>query len=106
MGNHYHALVSIPHGRLSEALQRLHTEYSRHHNRRHRRRAHLFRAHCLALDWPWSSAPVHAGIRAATIPLQEMPLCAAFDDSPRWRERYLDLIRQPNEQEPAVAGSE
>jgi putative transposase len=134
MENHYHALVSIPDGRLSEALQRLHTEYSRHHNRRHRRRAHLFRAHCLArridddgqllvayrylalnplsaglvvdpLDWLWSSAAVHAGTRAATIPLEHLPLRAALDESPRWRDLYLELIRQPSEQEPAVAGS-
>src|SRR5437588_11634700 len=90
MGSHYHALVRIPDARLSEALQRLHTEYSRHHNRRHGRRAHLFRAHPMTrevgrdvqlvaacrylllnpagaalvadpLDRPWSSARAHAG---------------------------------------------
>ena len=32
MGNHYHTLLRIPDARLSQALQRLHTEYSRHHN--------------------------------------------------------------------------
>ena len=47
LGNHYHALLRIPDARLSPALQRLHTEYSRHHNRRHSRSAHLFRAHAL-----------------------------------------------------------
>ena len=35
LGNHYHVLVRIPDARLSRALQRLHTEYSRWHNRRH-----------------------------------------------------------------------
>ena len=89
MGTHYHALVRIPDARLSRALQHLHTEYSRWHNRRHRRGAHLFRAHAMTkeiasdrqlvaacrylalnpveaglvddpLDWPWSSARAHA----------------------------------------------
>ncbi len=45
LGNHYHALVRISDARLSLALQWLHTEYSRHHNRRHGRSAHLFEAH-------------------------------------------------------------
>ena len=85
MGSHYHAVVRIPDARLSRALQHLHTEYSRWHNRRHGRSAHLFRAHALTrritsdrqliatcrylarnpvvadlvtdpLEWPWSSA--------------------------------------------------
>jgi REP element-mobilizing transposase RayT len=34
MGSHYHALVRIPDARLSQALQHLHSEYSRWHNRR------------------------------------------------------------------------
>src|SRR5947208_5497571 len=50
MGNHYHTLLRIPDARLSQALQRLHTEYSRHHNRRHRRSAHLFRAHAMTRE--------------------------------------------------------
>ena len=42
MGNHYHLIVSIPDARLSSALQRLHTWYSRRHNkRRHARGAPL-----------------------------------------------------------------
>jgi putative transposase len=88
MGNHYHVLVRTPDARVSLALQRLHTGYSRRHNRIRGRSAHLFRAHCFAkavgtdeqllnayrylalnpveaglvlhpLDWPWSSARVH-----------------------------------------------
>jgi REP element-mobilizing transposase RayT len=39
LGNHYHALVRIPDPRLSRALQRLHTEYSRWHKRRQLARA-------------------------------------------------------------------
>src|SRR3954449_7883270 len=50
LGSHYHALVRIPDRRLSQALQRLHTEYSRWHNRRHGCRAHLFRAHALTRE--------------------------------------------------------
>ena len=42
LGTHYHALVRIPDARLSLALQRLHSEYSRWHNRCHGRSAHPF----------------------------------------------------------------
>ena len=121
LGTHYHALVQIPDATLSQALQRLHSGYSRHYNRRHGRRAHLFRAHCLArridddeqlltvyrylahnpvlaglvahpLDWPWSSAPIHAGLQPAPIPITHEPLKAALDDHRTWRHRYLELI--------------
>lgn len=122
MGNHYHGLVRIPDPGLSAALQRLHTEYSRHHNRRHGRHAHLFRAHCLArrvkddadlltkyrylalnpveaglvphpLDWAWASTRALAGLERPAIPLDERPLRAALDESPHWRERYVELIQ-------------
>ena len=121
LGSHYHALVRIPDARLSRALQRLHTEYSRWHNRRHRCRAHLFRAHALTreigsdaqlvaasrylalnpveaglvddpLDWPWSSARAHAGLERPRIPLAEGDLGAAFGDADNWRERYRAQI--------------
>jgi REP element-mobilizing transposase RayT len=121
MSNHYHALLRIPDSRLSRALQRLHTEYSRHHNRRHARSAHLFRAHPFAreietdedlaatsrylalnpvdaglasdpLDWPWSSARAHAGLQRAQIPLDERALRAAFGDGEGWRERYRAFV--------------
>ena len=122
LGNHYHALVQIPDARLSEALQRLHTEYSRHHNRRQKRSAHLFRAHCLArrihddadllgaycylarnpvaaslthdpLEWPWASTRAHAGLESPAIPLAHAPLQAALDHNPNWRQRYVALIQ-------------
>jgi putative transposase len=124
LGNHYHGLVRIPDARLSEALQRLHAEYSRQHNRKHGRSAHLFRAHCFArrvsddddllgvyryiarnpveaglvdnlLDWRWASTRAHAGLERPAIPLDERPLRAAFDGSPYWRQRYADLILSP-----------
>jgi putative transposase len=117
MGSHYHTLVRIPDGRVSEALQRLHTEYSRHHNRRHGRSAHLFRAHPMALevgshehllavvryialnpvkanlvrdplDWRWGSARAHAGLKRPRIPLLERDLRAAFGGGSDWRDRY------------------
>jgi hypothetical protein len=44
------------------------------------------------LAWPWSSARTHAGIEQATIPLNEQPLRNALDNSPRWRNRYAELI--------------
>jgi REP element-mobilizing transposase RayT len=121
MSNHYHALIHIPDSRLSRALQRLHTEYSRHHNRRCGRSAHLFRAHPFAreiesdedlvatcrylalnpvdaglasdpLDWPWSSARAHAGLDTTRIPLAEDALRAAFGDGDGWRELYRAFV--------------
>ena len=78
LGSHYHALVRIADARLSQALQRLHTGYSRWHNRRHARSAHLFRA--------------HAGLERPRIPLAESDLGAAFGDADNWRERYRAQI--------------
>jgi REP element-mobilizing transposase RayT len=121
MTNHYHSLAFTPDSRLSLALQGLHGGYSLHHNQRHGHRAHLFRAHCLArrivddddllttsrylalnpveaglvldpLDWPWSSARVHAGLATAPIPLDDHRLRAALGDSTDWRDRYRTLI--------------
>lgn len=121
LGSHYHALVRIPDGRLSQALQRLHTEYSRRRNRRHARSAHLFRAHPLTVEigsdsqlvaacrylafnpvdaglvddplaWPWSSARAHAGLERPRIPLAESDLRAAFGGGDAWRERYRTHI--------------
>jgi putative transposase len=119
--NHYHALVYTPDDRLPRGLQGLHGGYSLHHNLRHGRSAHLFRAHCLArrivddddliwttrylalnpveagivlhpLDWPWSSARVHAGLASAPIPLDDHRLRAALGDKASWRDRYRALI--------------
>jgi putative transposase len=121
MGSHYHALLRIRDVGLSDALQRFHTEYSRHFNRRHGRSAHLFRAHpgtreitsdaqliaavrylarnpveaglaAAALDWPWSSAQAHAGLEQPPIPLAETDLRAAFGGA-GWRREYLRAIR-------------
>jgi REP element-mobilizing transposase RayT len=121
MGSHYHALVRIPDSRLSRALQQLHTDYSRWHNRRHGRSAHLFRAHAMTkaitsdrqlvaacrylalnpveaglvtdpLAWRWSSARAHTGLEQPRIPLTETDLCAAFGDGENWRERYRNTI--------------
>ena len=122
LGNHYHTILRIPDARVSQALQRLHTEYSRQHNRRHGRKAHLFRAHPFArrieddddlvnvhrylarnpveanfvddpLDWPWGSARAHAGLESPRIPLDEMSLRAALGLTPGWRERFRAFIQ-------------
>ena len=123
MGNHYHVLVQTPDARLSDALQTLHTGYSRDHNRRNGRSAHLFRAHCAArrvntdsqllatyryiarnpvranlvadaLDWAWGSARAHAGLEPPAVPLDERPLYGAFGGDPNWRRRYRRLIQR------------
>lgn len=122
LGNHYHVLLTTPDARVSHMLQRLHTEYSRHHNRRHGRKAHLFRAHPFAraiesdgdlaytcryiirnpveagfvadpLEWKWSSARAHAGLEPPRIPLAERSLREAFGGTDRWRERFCLYVR-------------
>jgi len=122
MGNHYHVIFRIPDARLSRSLQRLHTDYSRDHNRRHGRGGHLFRAHPVAreiesdddlvgacryvarnpvaahlvrdpLDWRWGSARAHAGLELPQIPLDEHPLRAAFGGTTSWRERYRTYVQ-------------
>jgi putative transposase len=133
LGNHYHTLLRIPDSRVSGALQQLHTEYSRHHNRRHGRSAHLFRAHPFAraiesdddlvnvsrylarnpveanlvadpLDWPWGSARAHAGLEPPRIPLVETDLRAAFGDTSAWREHFRTHIQADNAEGPPKAG--
>jgi putative transposase len=126
MGSHYHALLRIPDARLSKAIQRLHTEYSRYFNRRHGRSSHLFRAHpgtreigsdahLLAayrylarnpveaglvadpLDWPWSSARAHAGLERPRIQLAENELRAALAAPHDWRRKYAAHVQAEDE---------
>lgn len=121
MGTHYHTILAIPGEGVSQALQRLHTAYSRRLNRRYGRSAHLFRAHPMArmiesdedlvgtaryvarnpvdaglvrdpLAWPWSSARAHAGFEPPRIPLAEESLEAAFGGA-RWRRNFVEQIR-------------
>jgi putative transposase len=121
MGTHYHVVVSIPDGRVSAALQQLHTWYSRRHNKPRERTAHLFRAHYAAreltsdedlltvcrylaynpvvarianhpFDWPWSSAAATAGLTRAQVPLDDAPLRGAFSEHRDWRNHYRAFI--------------
>jgi putative transposase len=121
LGNHYHAVVATPGGRISSALQQLHTWYSRTHNRRHERGAHLFRAHFFAREltsdadllvacryvaynpvaaglakdpfsWWWSSTAASAGLVAPAIPLDPGPLRAALGGGGDWQRRYRRFI--------------
>ena len=128
MGNHYHLILYTPDERLSVAMQQLHTQYSRGHNRRHERSAHLFRARFGAREitdarqllnaaryiarnpvdarlvadpfaWPWGSARAHAGLDQPSTPLDETPLRAAFDGEDDWRERYSRFVTAASEGE-------
>ena len=121
IGNHYHLIVATPDGRISSALQQLHTWYSLRHNRRHERTAHLFRAHFFAREvksdedllgtcryvarnpveaglcddpflWRWSSAAASAGLAEPEIPLDPGPLRAALGDRGDWQRRYRAFI--------------
>jgi REP element-mobilizing transposase RayT len=121
MGNHYHLVVQTPDGRLSRALQELHTGYSTSFNRFHGHRAHLFcnrflsreidsDAYLLTVcryivlnpvragmcdapgDWPWSSYRASAGLVTAPPFLDEARLCEALGGRRNWRERYRDYV--------------
>ena len=121
LGNHYQPVVGTPGGRISSALQQLHTWYSLTHNRRRGRRAHLFLAHPFARElrsdeellvacryvahnpvagglsrdpfsWPWSSAAANAGLSDPAIPLDHGPLRAALGDTDDWQRRYRAFI--------------
>ena len=127
LGNHYHLVVATPDGRISSALQQLHTWYSRTLNRRRERSAHLFRAHFFARElrsdadllvtcryvvqnpvaaglandpfsWPWSSAAASAGVAAPVIPLDPGPLRAALGDRDDWQRRYRRFIERDEDQ--------
>jgi putative transposase len=123
MGTHYHLVITSPGPGLSPALQRLHSWYSRLHNKARSRSAHLFRAHFFSrqidsdldllgvcryvarnpveaalvrnpLDWRWSSARASAGLERPQIPLQEEPLRAALGGVLGWRARYRDYVER------------
>jgi len=122
MGTHYHLVTDSPGAALSSALQRLHSWYSRLHNKARGRSAHLFRAHFFSrqidsdldllgvcryvarnpveaslvrpLDWPWSSARTSAGLERPRIPLDEEPLRAALGGGQDWRARYRDYVER------------
>jgi putative transposase len=127
MGNHYHLLLRITDGRVSKALQQLHTWYSRLHNKLHGRSAHLFLAHFFAreiesdedllwtaryiawnpvdaglapdpLAWPWSSAAATAGLAEPALTLDLAPVRAAFGDAANWQQQYRAFIEQAVEE--------
>jgi REP-associated tyrosine transposase len=123
MGTHYHLVITSPGPGLSPALQRLHSWYSRLHNKARSRSAHLFRAHFFSrqidsdldllgvcryvarnpveaalvrtpLDWRWSSARASAGLERPQIPLDEDPLRAVLGGDSAWRARYRDYVER------------
>jgi putative transposase len=126
LGNHYHAVLGTPGGRIPAALQQLHSWYSRRINRRHGRSAHLFLAHPFArqiesdedllgvchfiawnpveaglcetpFDWPWSSAPANAGLAKPMLPLDDAPIRAAQGGRDGWRSRHREFLERDHE---------
>jgi REP element-mobilizing transposase RayT len=122
MGNHYHLLLRVTDGRVSKAMQRLHTWYSRLHNKLNGRSAHLFLAHFFAREmesdedllstarylawnpveaglvsepfaWRWSSAAATAGLAKPALALDLAPLRAALGETPNWQRRYRRVHR-------------
>jgi putative transposase len=133
MGNHYHLLLRIPDARVSKALQRLHSRYSRLHNKLNGHSAHLFLAHFFARElesdedllwtaryvarnpvaaglvsepfaWPWSSAAATAGLAEPALALELAPLRAAFGVASNWQKHYRKFIEQAAEEDEVVQG--
>ena len=128
MSNHYHLLLRIPDARVSKAMQRLHSWYSRLHNKLNGRSAHLFRAHFFAREiesdedllwtaryvarnpvlaglvsdpfaWLWSSAAATAGLAEPVLALDLAPLRTALGETPNWQQRYRKFIEQAAEED-------
>ena len=124
MTNHFHLIVQLPVGGLSEGMRLLNGSFARRMNRRHGRVGHLFQnrfhatrierdAHLLetcryvvlnpvrarlcarAQDWPWSSYRACAGLEIAPPFLAEEQLLGLFSKRPqRARRRYRLFVRE------------
>ena len=122
MTTHYHLVLRVPLGGLSEGMRLLNWGYSLRTNRRHRRTMHLFRqrffsvtietdAHLLESlrytvlnpiqarmcerpeDWPWSSYRSTAGLEAALPFLAVEEVLGLFGrDSRRAESAYRDFV--------------
>ena len=124
MTNHYHLVVSAPHGGISRGMQQLNGGYSRRTNSRYGRRGHLFRnrfsvtvisrdAHLLEVcryvvlnpmragicerpeDWPWSSYAACAGLELAPRFLAADELLSLFGKHPtEARRSYAAFVAE------------
>jgi REP element-mobilizing transposase RayT len=124
MTNHYHLVVSAPHGGISPGMQEVNGGYSRRTNSRYGRSGHLFKnrfsattvardEHLLeacryvvlnpvrakmckrAQDWPWSSYHACAGLRLAPRFLAVDELLGLFGNDPTdARRRYAAFVSE------------
>jgi putative transposase len=124
MTNHYHLVLSAPHGGISAGMQEVNGGYSRRTNSRYGRSGHLFKnrfsataiardAHLLeacryvvlnpvrarmcehAEDWPWSSYLACAGRRLAPRFLAVDELLGLFGNEPtEARRRYAAFVSE------------
>jgi putative transposase len=124
MTNHYHLVVTAPHGGISHGMQALNGGYSRRTNSRYGRSRHLFQnrfsaraiardAHLLEAcryvvlnpirakicerpeDWRWSSYAACAGLQLAPRFLAVDELLRLFGEHPREaRRRYAAFVAE------------
>jgi putative transposase len=124
MTNHYHLVVSAPHGGMSRGMQELNGGYSRRTNSRYGRSGHPFQnrfsaraishdAHLLEAcryvvlnpiranickrpeDWPWSSYAACAGLQLAPRFLAVDELLGLFGGPPtEARRRYAAFVAE------------
>ena len=107
LGNQYHTLVRIHDARVSRAVQLLHTEYSRHHNRRQIESdedlvaayRYLARNPVEAnlvsdpLDWRWEAPAATPSWNSRRSHSRKI-ISAVFGSGSAWRERYRNYTRQ------------
>lgn len=127
MPNHYHLIVEIPHGQLSQALKGLNGRYALRFNRRYGRDAHLFKNRFGAVlqesepqffetlryvarnpvegglcahpdEWPWSSFRASVGLDARPPFLDVERLLSFFaDEAATAMARYRELVLRPDD---------
>jgi putative transposase len=123
MTTHYHLVVRVPLGGLSDGMRLLNTGFSRRTNRRHGRTSHLFRnrffsvileeeSHILEVcryvvlnpvragmcrspsEWPWSSYRSSAGLEVGPSFLATSELLGMFGTNlPRAQMAYRAFVR-------------
>ena len=123
MGNHFHLVIRLQQGGLSDGMQRLNGAYGRWFNDRHERSGHVFerrfwsklvrrQAHLLALaryvalnpvaaglvldpgDWPWSAHRALVGQAYDALVDVSSALAYFDDDLERARLSYRSLVAQ------------
>ena len=128
MDNHYHLLIEIPEGNLSQGMRQLNGVYTQYFNRYHKRVGHVFQGRYKAIivqkdayllelsryivlnpvrarmvraakDWPWSSYRATSGVLASPDWLDTAWLLSSFAKTKKTAiKRYRQFVAQGKNQ--------